>query len=255
MLTSIHRRVQFLLLALLAVCWGCDSSSPVAAEPETISPSLDRVTADDEDDWEENRGRFRVEFADLAIFLEFNSTDDDLGVQVALDAEGWDRVRATDPDGRRVLEFVAKRQFGDLGLTELRFESAEPSPAEVLGAIPPGDYLFTGRTVEGFRLEGVAELSHDLLGAPVFTPDDGDIVDPASTVIEWDPVPGAVEYEIIVVNEDSGHELTATLDEDATELPIPAAFMEPDSEYKVEVLAIAENGNKTITEHVFGTSG
>jgi hypothetical protein len=40
----------------------------------------------------------------------------------------------------------------------------------------------------------------------------------------------------------------------ATKLTVPSEFMEPDSNYKAEILAIAINGNKTITEIEFSTN-
>ena len=194
-----------------------------------------------------------VEFADLAVFLEFNSTDDDLGVQIFLDAEGWDRMRARGPGGEKVLDFGAHRALGSLGLTELRFESAEPSPAAVLGAIPPGEYAFVGRTVTGRRLIGAAELSHDLPAPPVFTPADGDVVPAAGLTLEWTSVPGAEGYEVIVTDEDTDLEVFARLDGDATTFAVPPEILAPDHEYKAEILAISESGNKTITENVFRT--
>ena len=39
----------------------------------------------------------------------------------------------------------------------------------------------------------------------------------------------------------------------ATSLHIPEEFLDPDTEYKVEVIAIGENGNKTISERTFVT--
>ncbi len=123
----------------------------------------------------------------------------------------------------------------------------------MLGSIPPGEYEFFGRTVEGDRLRGTAELSHALPPAPVFTPVDGDVIAATGVVIEWEAIAGLDGYELIVFSETGGGELFVELDGDATSFPIPDEFMEPGAEYKVEVLAIAENGNKTITEHVFTT--
>ncbi|MEN8181149.1 MAG: hypothetical protein ABFS46_01290 [Myxococcota bacterium] len=190
-------------------------------------------------------------FADLAVFFEFNSTDNDLGLQVFLDAEDWDRVVARSPAGKKILDFAARKEMAELGITELRFESAEPSPAEVLAIFQPGAYVFAGRTVEGEPLYGTADLSSALPPAAVFTPADGDEVDAANTVIEWVPIGGLAGYEVIVSNEDNGLSMTVELGPAATILHVPAEFMTPDAEYKTEVLTIALNGNKTIAEHVF----
>jgi hypothetical protein len=194
------------------------------------------------------------EFGDLEIFLEFNSTDNDLGVQVFLDGDAWDRVVARDPTGHTVLDFVARHRLGALGLTEMRFESAEPSPAEVLRLIRPGEYVFRGRTVDGGRLLGEAELSHDLPPAPVITAPTGTGVDPDDTVVRWNAVAGVEGYEVIVENVETEATLEVSLGADATSLHVPTEFMEGGTEYKVEVLAVAENGNKTITERDFETA-
>jgi hypothetical protein len=193
-------------------------------------------------------------FADSEIFFEWNSTDDDLGVQVFLDGEDWNRVRIFNPMSKRIVDIQTKKEFGDLGITELRFESAEPSPAEVLALFSPGEYQFRGVTVDGEPLVGEGELSDHLAAPPVFTPGDGDVVDADDLTIEWSFDPEVESYEVIVVNEDSGMELFAEVPGDVTTLKIPENFTEDGAEYKAEVLAILENGNKTITEHVFYTA-
>jgi len=196
-----------------------------------------------------------VPFADLVMFFEFNSTDNDLGVQVMLDAEGWNLITAESPDRRNILHITARNELGSLGITELRFESAEPSPAGVLRRFPPGAYHFRGLTVErGGVLDGVAMLSHDIPTAPVMSPEDGAAdIDPANTIIAWNAIPGLAGFEVIVANEDTGRSMTVELGPDATMLRVPAEFMEPDTDYKAEVLAIHTNGNKTITEATFST--
>jgi hypothetical protein len=60
-------------------------------------------------------------------------------------------------------------------------------------------------------------------------------------------------FQLIVADEEAGTELTVDLPGDVTSLRIPQGFLEAGTEYKVEVLAIAENGNKTITEGTFVT--
>lgn len=228
---------------------------PIACNDTTVSPELG-LTAEDGSVSEVSQnahGGASIPFADLAIFFEFNSTDNDLGVQVALDAEDWETIEIWNPARQKILEIQAKQELKELGLTELRFESAEPSPQEVLDLFGSGEYRFTGRTVERENLLGTATLSSALPPTPVFTPADGDVVDAANTVIAWGAVPGVDGYEVIVSNEDSGLSMTVELDAAATSLLVPTEFMEPDTEYKAEVLAIFPNGNKTITEHVFTT--
>jgi hypothetical protein len=237
-----------LLLAGLLV--GCDETRANPAEPLEARATLDR---DEEGDSDVCEGR-RVPFSALAIFLELNATDNDLGVQVFLDAEAWNRVQATAPSGRTVLDFEARREVGDLGLTELRFESAEPSPEEVLSAIKAGRYHFRGALVEGGCLDGHAMLSHQLPQAPTITSPLGDRVDPKNTVVKWNPIGGLAGFEVIVSDETTGRSLEVRVGPDATSLHVPREFMQSGTAYKAEVLAIARNGNKTITEVEFATA-
>jgi hypothetical protein len=194
-----------------------------------------------------------IPFAALQLFLEFNSTDNDLGVQLLLDGEDWKRVRAFDPGKHEILDITTNGRLQRLGLTELFFESAEPSPAEVLALFPRGAYRFVGRTVENDRLVGTARLSHDLPPAPSFSPSKGELVDRNNVVIRWRPIPGLAAFQLIVENEDLGVTMTIDLKPSVTRLRVPPAFLEPGTEYQAEVLAIAPNGNRTIAEGTFVT--
>ena len=194
-------------------------------------------------------------FDEARIFFEFNATDNDLGVQVKLDGDAWKRLRIFGPGDRRILNLSVDGRLGMLGLTELFFESDEPSPQEVLNLLKEGEYDFEGLTVDGEVLEGESELSHDLPPAPnIIVPSvAGEELDRLDAVIEWGAISGIASWEIIVENEDAGAEMTIPLSAGATSLHIPEEFHDPHTEYKVEVLAIGTNGNKTISERVFVT--
>lgn len=192
-------------------------------------------------------------FAKLKLFFEFNSTDNDLGVQLLLDADDWQHIEGSDPRGKKIVDIDARGRLKDLGLTELFFESAEPSPQEVLDMIPAGTYSFSGKTVDGERIAGTANLSHTLPPAPSFSPSQGEVVDISSAVITWKGITGLASYQVIVSEETLGMEMTVDLDAATTTLQVPTAFLHRDTEYKVEVLAIGTNGNKTITEGTFRT--
>jgi len=206
---SLYVLCTVILLVGMVALTGC-SKEPTALEParaDTANPSLAKAV--DDDDLDASGGG--MPFDDSEIFLEFNSTDNDLGVQVFLDGEDWRRVKIFNPRWKRILDIQTKREFRELGLTELRFESAEPSPEEVLDSFEPGTYRFAGRTVDGERLFGMGTLSHELAPAPVFSPSNGEVVDPTNTVIQWDPIAGVESWEIIVANEDTGGEMFVEL--------------------------------------------
>jgi hypothetical protein len=233
---------------MAAAIAGCGDEAPIEPDVAAAGSAPEEGAA-----LELARGGGGIPFSDSEIFFEFNSTDDDLGVQVFLDAEDWSRVKVFAPDGRSILDIRGEAELGDLGLTELFFESAEPSPGEVLALFEPGQYTFVGRTTDGERLLGEGTLSHDLPGAPVFSPSSGEVLDPNDVVIRWDPVPGAARFQVIVVNEDTGVDLEVDVSGDTAELHVPPTFLARGATYKAEVLAVSANGNKTITEGLFHT--
>jgi len=179
-----------------------------------------------------------------------------LGLQVFLDGKAWNRLKIVDPRGRKILDIKAESGLRRLGLTELFFESAEPSPDEVLALFRAGKYEFEGKTVEGDELQGEAMLSRQLAPTPniIHPPSPGQLVSSTNLVIEWQAIPGIASWEVIVANEETGASMTVPLPANATTLHVPAEFLEPGTDYKVEVLSIAENGNKTITEREFVTA-
>lgn len=201
------------------------------------------------------------------VFIEINDTDGDAGLQIFLDSEGWDRMQLLDTDGNVLLTLGASGGVGQQGLTEGFFESAEPSfdvqsLDEFLALFPEGTYRFRGRTTDNVPLRGKAELTHALPAAPILvSPADGDDdVDPDNTVLEWigspDP-PGSeiVGYQVIVETEEPRLlEFVVDVGPEVTSVTVPPEFMEAGNEYKYEVLAIEDSGNKTISEAEFETA-
>jgi len=153
--------------------------------------------------------RASIPFSKAKILFELNATAQDAGIQALLDGEGWDHVTVLGPDREPLLEIDADGSVGDIGVTELFFESAEPSLAdlpldELFVMFPEGKYRFEGTTVEGQRLFGTATLSHDIPAkANVLSPAEGAVTDPDNTVVEWEPVtePASMTiagYQVIV---------------------------------------------------------
>jgi hypothetical protein len=214
-----------------------------------------------------------VPFSRAKILVEFNATAEDVGVQVLLDGEPWETLLVFDPSGRHVLEIATERSLMEQGLTELFFESSEPSlddlPLEEFYArFPAGEYSFEGESVEGERMTGRASLSHLIPEAPeVLSPlsrdDSPPVVNPNMLIIEWEPVRNAsdgspievVGYEVIVEQVEPRRVLSMVLEASVTSLVVaPEFFVQRNAEHKFEVLAIAENGNQTITEGSFITA-
>ena len=204
-----------------------------------------------------------LEFADARLIIEFNSTDEDVGVQVFLDGEPWKNLSIIDPNGNTILQVAGQSQLDFLGLTELFFESTEPSLAdlpleEFLALFPEGEYEFVAQTVDGQAIEGTATFTHNIPpGAVIVSPAEGAVVNPANAVIDWQPVSAAgmeiVAYQVIV---ESGplNVLDVKVPATVTRLTIPSEVLLPRTDYAFEVLAIESGGNQTITSGTFKTA-
>ena len=127
---------------------------------------------DDDDDGE-------IELDEAEVFIEFNSTDEDFGIQFFWDGVPWENMKVEGPDGRTVLRVDARQNVRAQGLTEGFFESAEPpvdvlSMEEFLERFPEGEYDFDGDAQEGGELVGETEFTH-ILPAPAenLSPADG----------------------------------------------------------------------------------
>ena len=204
-----------------------------------------------------------IRLDETAIFIEINDTDGDAGIQIFLDGEGWKRMKVFDPDGRKVVDIRARGNVGMQGITELRFESAEPSFEEqpldeFLALFPPGRYLFRGTTTEGENLNGRARLTHRIPDAPVLIFPNDDEVDPDDAVFEWGLVPDPpgseiVGYQVFVECEEPDfRELAADVPPTVNRITVPPEFLEGGEECKWEVLAVEKSGNLTASEVEFG---
>lgn len=213
-----------------------------------------------------------VEFEEVRLITEYNSTDDDIGVQFFLDVDSWQSVRILNPEGKEIFEARARSSLLQQGGgTELFLESEEPTLDELpleefFELFPEGTYTFLGRTPDGERLTGEAEFSHDIPAGPEITlPVAGGDSCAANVaipvVITWNEVTETVDgapidieaYEVIVEGEDVDFDVIMPADA-GTSLTVPAEVLEGGTEYKFEVLAIAENGNQTISETCFVTA-
>ena len=213
-----------------------------------------------------------LEFEEVRLITEFNSTDDDIGVQFFLDVDSWQSVRILNPAGKEIFDARARSSLLQQGGgTEMFLESAEPtldelSLEEFFALFPEGTYQFLGRTPDGERLIGEAEFSHDIPAGPEITlpvAGEDDCAENVSipVVIAWNEVTTTIDndpidieaYEVIVEGEDVNFDVIMPADA-GTSLTVPAEILEPGTEYKFEVLAIAENGNQTISETCFVTA-
>jgi hypothetical protein len=228
------------------------------------------------------KGR-RTRIATAKLIIEYNATDEDLGVHGAFDDDGWKSLCVFDPTGRPVLKVGPRGQLLDLTMAGIFFESREPpssefSFADLEAAFPEGRYRVRGRSFDGTTLVGAATFRHDVPAPPTITspeivedPEgtDANPVPRADLVVAWDRVTETVSgdpveitgYEVIVTKEveDDPHGFsrpTYDVHVPATvrRLPVPMKFLEADTVYELEVLALEESGNQTISVGFFKTA-
>jgi len=214
-------------------------------------------------------GGEEIPLDEARVFIEFNSTDEDFGIQFFWDGEAWGKMRVEDPDGKAILRVRASESLAEQGLTEGFFESGEPSIDELsmkefFERFPEGTYEFEGTSLEGDELEGEAEFSHTLPAAPEnLFPFEGALIDardplvvtfdPVGRDLEGDPLTPALYNVVVEVDDD--HTFTVVLSGDLANpsVTVPPEFLDGGTEYKLEVIAQEEGGNRTIAETTFFT--
>jgi hypothetical protein len=200
-----------------------------------------------------------AEFAEARIFIEYNSSDNDLGFHVFLDGEDWRSLKIVNPDGRTIFEVAGRGPFRELGMTELFFEGAEPSLddfplVDLLALFPEGDYTFLGVTVDGVQLVSKWTFTHAVPAGPRVSAE----VDVDTVTIRWQqpasPPEGfpdrrvrIVGYQVIVGS------FQVTLPASSRKVTLPQEFTRSlaAGEHGFEVLAIEAGRNQTITAGSF----
>ena len=87
-----------------------------------------------------------VEFEEVRLIIEFNATDEDVGIQFFLDVDTWQSVRIFNPAGKEIFDARAKSSLlTQGGGTEMFVESNEPtldelSLEEFFEIFPEGTY-------------------------------------------------------------------------------------------------------------------
>lgn len=216
--------------------------------------------------------------ASLKFFIEFNETDEDVGVQTSLGGEPYRKLSAFDPNGRKILDLRPQGSLMLQGLSDFFFESAEPTLEdfpidEFLSRFPEGVYEFETVTIDGIEQEGETMFTHVIPAGPVIlSPQEGDVVDPNNTIVMWEPVTQTtafnppqqpcgpaetckiVSYQVIVTGEDPLRVYRVDVSPDTTSITVPPAFLEKGKEYEVEILTVEESDNQTISLLFFETA-
>jgi len=229
------------------------------------------------------RPRQATPIATAKLIIEYNSTDEDLGVHGAFDDHGWSELCVFDPSGRPIVVVDPRRQLNDLTMAGIFFESREPpssefSFADLEATFPEGEYRVRGESFDGTILVGSATFTHDVpapptIQSPVLAGDPrGTKKSPVpleDLVISWADVTETVAggpvnitgYEVIVTNEGAedpnGFSVPiydVHVPPSLNALRVPVEFLEAGTVYELEVLALEASGNQTITVGFFKTA-
>lgn len=218
------------------------------------------------------------------LFFQLNDTDEDLGIHLLVDGEPWKTLEIDDPQDRRIFYVRTEGRLRRQGLTEFKFESAEPnfeefSAEQFFNRFPEGEYDIEARRLDGTEYESEVVITH-LMPAPpeglavngIPAPEDcdeGPVPEVSGPfVISWDPVttshpdigtPGevpitVVRYEVAVErDEPTLFKMDATIDAPeppdapATSYEVPASLFSPGDLVKFQVLV--QGGVEPFTEN------
>jgi hypothetical protein len=214
-------------------------------------------------------------FAVAELFVELNDTDHDLGLHAEIDGGTWTQIEIEDARDRPLLGIISTGRLRSQGLTQLAFESAEPTfeeldPEKFFRRFPEGVYEISALAQGGGEFESRVRLSHVLAapvqptvnGLPSVECDAPTLPEVAAPVfIDWDPVTeshpevGATgpvtisRYQFFVQQGDS--KLSLDLLPSVTEFEIPTSVTAPGGVYKFEIIARTSTGNNTAVEACF----
>jgi hypothetical protein len=232
--------------------------------------------------WGQPREKDEEPFEVADLLFELNHTDGDLGLHAMIDGDEWRRLELEDPRERLMLDLRVSGRLRKQGLTEIFFESAEPSfdelsPEAFFERFPEGEYEVSGTTLDGTELESTDMLSHVMPAPP------GNITISGATaaencdaeplpavdgnepvLISWAPVTQShpeigesgpievVKYQLVVEREEPTLLIfSADLPPDVTQLEIPAGFIDLAEEFKFEIVVREATGNQTVVESCF----
>jgi hypothetical protein len=214
-------------------------------------------------------------FAVAELFVELNDTDHDLGLHAEIDGGAWTQIEIEDARERPLLGIMSTGRLRSQGLTQLAFESAEPTfdeldPAAFFRRFPEGVYEISAVAQGGGEFESKVRLSH-VLAAPAQSTANGlpaakcdeptlpEVVAPV--LIDWDPVTAShpdvgktgpvtiSRYQFFV--QQGTTKLSLDLEPTVTEFEIPPSVTASGGVFKYEIIARTSTGNNTAVEACF----
>ncbi|HMB73926.1 MAG TPA: hypothetical protein VKQ06_10170 [Gammaproteobacteria bacterium] len=210
-------------------------------------------------------------FEEARLFFELNDTDGDLGIHGKIDGDEWKYLEIEDPGDRKMLMAWVRGRLRRQGLTELFFESAEPTfdeldPDDFFRRFPEGEYDIEGITLDGEERESEVYLSHIIPAAPsgvtiqgAGDPEDAPVncdveelpeIDPTGGItLDWDPVTSSHETLGSHANTDF-----ASIDSDLAVLYYEVVIEVDETPFKTSAFVPADVTEWTFPEDMFDIS-
>jgi hypothetical protein len=226
-----------------------------------------------------------LEFDEAQLYFELNHTDGDLGIHGLIDGEAWKSLEIEGPGEKQLMNVWIRNNLRQQGMTEIFFESDEPSfdelpPAQFFKRFPEGIYEIEGVTLEGDELEAELRLSHAMPAPPGGIKVNGknsavncDATLPVVSepvTLDWNAVTKShptvgkpnvnvtvLTYEVVGEIEREGQNpevlvFSAVVPRNVTIFEFPESFTNlADGEMKFEIVTKLTNGNQTAVESCF----
>jgi hypothetical protein len=250
--------------------------SALAAGAGALVMSIPVATGQDEPE---------LPFSEARLYFELNHTDGDLGIHGLIDGDAWKSLEIEGPGEQQLMNVWIRGNLRKQGMTEIFFESDEPSfdelsPAAFFKRFPEGIYEIEGITLEDEELEAELRLSHAMPAPPGGVKVNGKssavncdanlpvVTEPVT--LDWNAVTRShpsvgkpnvnvtvLTYEVVGEIEREGQNpdvlvFSALLPRNVTEFEFPESFTAlADGEMKFEIVTKLTNGNQTAVESCF----
>ncbi len=194
-------------------------------------------------------------FEDPALILVYSVSDEDAQIITRGGSEDpLESLVIFGPKGvvRKKIRFKDGARIGE---ADFQFDTPEPSLDDLKAAYPPGKYLFWGQTVSGKILHNTVDLSYELLSPPeILYPGNGKVGIPTNNLVIQFAAPDEAEaIRLEIEDEEQERTVKVDLSGDASRFSVPNGWLEPGTEYVLDIKAIAENGNQTVCDIRFVT--
>lgn len=196
--------------------------------------------------------RAPLAFEDPAMTVVYSGPDHDAQLYISTGTTTPMRELRLVAPGNRTIIAARFSDARNLGQSDLRLDTPEPSLAGLRHAYPPGVYRWRGTTINGRPIAGRTLLSYALLKPPVITvPQPAQAIATTGQVVAWKPIAGARTVHVEIEQVATKRVLTVDLPSSATSLQVPDGFFTAGLEYTMDVKAVGPHGNLTVSDVTF----